>query len=87
MNENYYICSLNILKIESKKWYKWCKSNIIPIISAGLTQVSRLGPLLFNIYINHITNIGLESEILIFAHDCTLIISDVDPSKTVTIML
>ena len=55
-------------------------------IPAGLPQGSRLGPLLFIIYINDITDIGLESEILIFADDCTLMISDPDPQKTVEIL-
>ena len=41
---------------------------------------------LFIIYINDITEIDLESEILIFADDCTLLISDVDSSKTVSIL-
>ena len=61
------------------------KSNVTEI-SAGLPQGSRLGPLLFIIYINDITEIGLESEILIFADDCTLLISDKDPNKTVAIL-
>ena len=41
-------------------------------ITAGLPQGSRLGPLFFIIYINDITE-GLESDILIFADDCTLL--------------
>ena len=47
------------------------KSNVTQI-TAGLPQGSRLGPLLFIIYINDITE-GLESDILIFADDCTLL--------------
>ena len=50
-------------------------------IEAGVPQGSRLGPLLFIIYINDIVE-GLESEILIFADDCSLLASGLDPSET-----
>ena len=54
-------------------------------ITAGLPQGSRLGPLFFIIYINDITE-GLESDILIFADDCTLLASDVNPHITTQIL-
>ena len=60
------------------------KSNVTQI-TAGLPQGSRLGPLFFIIYINDITE-GLESDILIFADDCTLLASDVNPHITTQIL-
>ena len=56
------------------------KSDMIEI-QAGVPQWSRLGPLLFLIYINDIVS-GLESEILLFADDCSLLASGNDPSET-----
>ena len=46
------------------------KKNNVTDIKAVIPQGSKLGPLLFIIYISHITEIGLESDIFIFADDC-----------------
>ena len=56
-------------------------SNLLEI-KAGVPQGSRLGPLLFIIYINDIVE-GIESDILIFADDCSLLASGKDPTETV----
>ena len=50
-----------------------------------MPQGSRLGPILFIIYINNIVE-NLKSKILIFADDCLLMVSAEDPSQSTKIL-
>ena len=54
-------------------------------ICAGVPQGSRLGPILFIIYINDIVE-NLKSKILIFDDDCSLMVSAEDPSQSTKIL-
>ena len=56
------------------------KSDILDT-KAGVPQGSRLGPLLFIIYMNDI-NEGIESDMLIFADDTSLLATGADPAET-----
>ena len=60
------------------------KSDILTV-NAGVPQGSRLGPLLFIIYMNDIIN-DIESDIIIFADDTSLFASGVDPNETAEIL-
>ena len=60
------------------------KSDVLNV-EAGVPQGSRLGPLLFIIYMNDITN-NLESDILIFADDTSLLASGNDPVETAAML-
>ena len=56
------------------------KSDVLDV-KAGVPQGSRLGPLLFIIYMNDISN-EIESDILIFANDTSLFAAGSDPAET-----
>lgn len=49
-------------------------------VKCGVPQGSCLGPLLFNIYINSITNLDLNGELVLFADDTALVLESNDIS-------
>ena len=61
-----------------------CKSEVLEV-TAGVPQGSRLGPLLWIIFINDIQD-DLESEVLLFADDTCLFASDIDPALTAKVL-
>ena len=54
-------------------------------VKAGIPQGSKLGPLLFNLYINDIQK-DLESDILIYEDDTLLLAFGPNPSETAAIL-
>ena len=60
------------------------KSDMLAV-TAGVPQGSRLGPLLFIIYMNDIVD-DIESDILIFADDTSLMAIGDDPAETVEML-
>ena len=60
------------------------KSQVKPV-NEGIPQGSKLGPLLFLLYINDITE-NIESDILIFADDTSLFANAKDPFETAEIL-
>ncbi len=61
-----------------------CKSET-KCIEAGVPQGSRVGPLLWILYINDIVD-NLESEVFLFADDTCLFVSGKDPALTAEIL-
>ena len=75
--ESYLTNRQQIVVIDGKKFK-------MKTLSAGCPQGSKLGPLLFIICINDIQK-DLESEILLFADDTSLLAVGKDPAETTCI--
>ena len=54
-------------------------------IKAGVPQGSKIGPILWLLYVNDIVE-GIESEILLFADDTCCFASGIDPAETAIIL-
>ena len=76
---------LNLLKSYLTNRYQFVaidnKNSSSALIVSGVPQGSVLGPLLFNIFINDITNTTTISKFIIFADDCTLLSKSPDMSN------
>ena len=85
IEENFYeLMSSYLMNRKQKVVVNGEKSDMLDI-KAGVPQGSRLGPLLFLIYINDISQ-DIESDILIFADDTSLFVSGADPAETTKIL-
>ena len=60
---------------------KICSCNM----SAGIPQGSKLGPILFIIYLNKIVE-NIHSQTIVFADDCTLLVSHDDHVQVTRIL-
>ena len=62
-----------------------CLKSNFKEIKAGIPQGSKLGPLLWLLYVNDIID-GIESEILLFADDTCCFATGIDPADTAIIL-
>ena len=93
------IAKLNQININGKlldlfSFYLYNRQQIVVVdgqksekqqVKAGIPQGSRLGPLLFIIYINNITD-SIKSDILIFADNTSLLVSGKTTDDTTRIL-
>ena len=66
-------------------YYNNCKSDNLNII-CGVPQGSKLGPLLFILYINDIVNTSKMLQFILFADDTTILFSDKDINSKVDLI-
>ena len=73
-------CQVIFIKQKTSS-YRWCVKSDILQVNAGIPQGSRLGPLVFKIYMNDIVSV-IESDTLIFIDDTSLLATGPDPAMT-----